>query len=310
MFRLGLDIGGTKIEAAVLDDHGDVAWRQRFATRKNSYTAFFSAVVEVIRLAQAEFSVPLSIGIGIPGTVDAGSARVKNANIQILNGQTFAQDLAQQFQQAVAMSNDANCFTLSEAIDGSGKGADVVFGVILGTGCGGGLSIGGRVIGGANGCSGEWGHTPLPHYRPERDGPAVSCYCSQQNCVESFISGTGFERQYLAHLGEKLQVTDIIEKVNSGDVAAAAIWHRYLDQVARSLANIVNMVDPDVIVLGGGVSNVDILYPELQSRVAHYVFGKQCCTPFRRAMHGDSSGVRGAAWLGGRPHQKRDLNLQ
>lgn len=298
MFRLGLDVGGTKIEAAVLDGDGEIVWRQRASTKKNSYTAFFSGVVEIIRQAQTVFPGPMSIGIGIPGTVDAVSGRVKNSNIQILNERTFADDIVRQLQQPIAVSNDANCFTLSEAIDGSGKGADVVFGVILGTGCGGGLSLGGRVIGGANACSGEWGHTPLPHYRPERDGPAVSCYCGQQNCVESFISGTGLERQYLAHLGEKRQVIDIIYDVKAGDAAAIAIWRRYLDQVARSLANIVNIVDPDAIVLGGGVSNVDILYPELQSRVAEYVFGKQCRTPFRRAMHGDSSGVRGAAWLG------------
>lgn len=298
MLRLGVDVGGTKIEAAVLDGDGGVVWRQRASTKKNSYRAFFGGVVEIIRQAQTAFPGAMSTGIGIPGTVDAVSGRVKNSNIQILNERTFADDIIRHLQQPVAVSNDANCFTLSEAIDGSGKGADVVFGVILGTGCGGGLSIGGRVIGGANACSGEWGHTPLPHYRPECDGPAVSCYCGQQNCVESFISGTGLERQYLAHLGEKLQVVNIIDDVKAGDVAATAIWRRYLDQVARSLANIVNIVDPDAIVLGGGVSNVDILYPELQSRVAEYVFGKQCRTPFRRAMHGDSSGVRGAAWLG------------
>lgn len=298
MFRLGLDVGGTKIEAAVLDGGGEVVWRQRFPTRKNSYAAFFNGVVEIVQHAQGQISGPASIGMGIPGTVDASSGRVKNSNIQILNEKRFADDIARQLQQPVAVSNDANCFTLSEAIDGSGKGGEVVFGVILGTGCGGGLAVGGRVIGGANACSGEWGHTPLPHYRPERDGPAVSCYCGQQNCVESFISGTGLERQYQAHLGERRSVAELVTRVEDGDAAAAAIWRRYLDQVARSLANIVNIVDPDVIVLGGGVSNVGMLYPELQTRVAEYVFGKQCRTPFRRALHGDSSGVRGAAWLG------------
>lgn len=299
MYRTGLDIGGTKIEAAVLDERGKAVWRQRFPTIKSSYADFFNAVVEIIVQARAASSGPMSIGIGIPGSVDARSGRVKNSNILILNDQPFATQITEQLQQPVAVSNDANCFTLSEAIDGSGQGADGVFGVILGTGCGGGLSIARRLITGANSCCGEWGHTPLPHYHPERDGPSVRCYCGQQNCVESFISGTGLERQYQARFGERLPVVEIVNRIKHGDPHAADMWQLYLDQVARSLAIIVNIVDPDVIVLGGGVSNVDLLYPTLQSRVAEYVFGKQCRTPLRQATHGDSSGVRGAAWLGG-----------
>ena len=305
MLRLGLDVGGTKIEAAVLTEQGEIAWRERFPTPKNSYAEFFSSVVGIVRHAQARVAGPMSVGMGIPGTVDPSSGRVKNANIQILNDRPFAEDITDALKQPVAVSNDANCFTLSEAMDGSGKGADVVFGVILGTGCGGGFSVGRRIITGANSCTGEWGHSPLPHYSPVRDGPSVRCYCGQQNCVESFISGTGLERQYRTHYSESLQVIDIIANVKQGDVSATDIWQRYLDQVARSLASIVNIIDPDVMVLGGGVSNVDILYPELEHRVAKYVFGQQCRTPFLRAMHGDSSGVRGAAWLGSQQHLKR-----
>jgi len=299
MYRTGLDIGGTKIEAAVMDERGEIVWRQRFPTIKSSYADFFDAVVEIISQARAAFYGPMSIGIGIPGSVDARSGRVKNSNILILNDRPFAAQITAHMQQPITVSNDANCFTLSEAIDGSGQGSDGVFGVILGTGCGGGFAIGRRLITGVNSCSGEWGHNPLPHYQPERDGPAVRCYCGQQNCVESFISGTGLERQYQARYGEKLSVAEIVSRVKDSDPLAIDMWQRYLDQVARSLAIIVNIVDPDVIVLGGGVSNVDLLYPELQSRVAEYVFGKQCWTTFLQATHGDSSGVRGAAWLGG-----------
>lgn len=296
--RLGLDIGGTKMEAVVLDEQGLVVYRQRYETPKESYQAFFEGVVEVITAAGAAIAQPLSIGLGIPGTVDTHTGLVKNSNILVLNQQSFARELEAALRQPVAVTNDANCFTLSEAIDGSGKGYDTVFGVILGTGCGGGISINKRVISGPNACAGEWGHNALPRYLPAVDGDGVTCYCGQQNCVESFISGTGLERQYYESVKQRSNVLQIMKQVESGEAQSVRLWLRFQDQLARSLAGVVNTLDPDVIVIGGGLSNIDSLYDGLQERVAKYVFGNRCCTPILAATHGDSSGVRGAAWLG------------
>lgn len=296
--KLGLDIGGTKIEAVILDDQGRICYRERYATQKQSYEAFFTSVVEIIRLAQAAFSVPLTVGVGIPGAIDPGSELIKNSNILVLNQQPFARDLEQRLAIPVTITNDANCFTLSEAMDGSGKGYGVVFGVILGTGCGGGLCVDQRLITGPNACAGEWGHNALPRYDVNVDGNAAPCYCGHQNCIESFISGSGLERQFREVFTQHASVPEIVNLVGAGDDGAIVLWQRYSDQLARSLASIINMIDPDVIVLGGGVSNIDMLYEGLQQRVANYVFGRRCHTPILRASHGDSSGVRGAAWLG------------
>ena len=250
-------------------------------------------------IAKARLAVnqPFSVGVGVPGAVDS-ERLIKNSNILVLNQQAFAQDLEQALGMAVPVTNDANCFTLSEAMDGSGYGHSVVFGVILGTGCGGGLCIDNRLISGPNACAGEWGHNALPRYHESQDGTGVRCYCGQLNCIESFISGSGLERQYLNHTAQHAGVPQIMRQVESGDADACLLWERYCDQLARALASVVNTLDPDVIVLGGGVSNIDLLYSGLQARVAQYVFGKQCRTPIVRARHGDSSGVRGAAWLG------------
>jgi fructokinase len=296
--RLGLDIGGTKMEAVVLDERGTVVYRERYPTPKESYQAFLRGIVEVITLARAAISSPLSIGLGIPGTVDSQTGLVKNSNILVLNQQPFARELEAILGQPVAITNDANCFTLSEAMDGSGKGYDVVFGVILGTGCGGGISINQRVISGPNACSGEWGHNALPHYTASTDGDGVACYCGQQNCIENFISGSGLERQYYESVKQHSNVLQIMKQVESGEAQSIRLWLRFQDQLARSLAGIINMLDPDVIVIGGGLSNIRSLYDGLQERVAKYVFGNHCCTPIVAATHGDSSGVRGAAWLG------------
>lgn len=296
--RLGLDIGGTKIEAVVLDDGGEIVYRERYPTPKENYQAFFHGVMDVIAQVRAALSQPLSIGLGIPGTVDSRTGLVKNSNILVLNQHPFSEELKAALAQPVAVTNDANCFTLSEAIDGSGKGHDVVFGAILGTGCGGGISIHQRVVSGPNACAGEWGHNALPHYHPGIDGDAVTCYCGQQNCVESFISGTGLERQYYESVKQRRHVLQIMKQVELGEAQSVLLWQRYQDQLARSLAGVVNTLDPDVIVIGGGLSNIRSLYDGLQERVAQYVFGKHCCTPILAATHGDSSGVRGAAWLG------------
>lgn len=290
--QLGIDIGGTKIEAVVLNENGDTVYRQRYATPKQSYQRFFQAVITAITDAREATQSPLTIGLGIPGAADADGL-IKNSNILVLNQQPFIQQLEEQLVMPVAVTNDANCFTLSEAMDGAGKGYGVVFGVILGTGCGGGL-----FITGPNACAGEWGHNFLPHYQAERDGAPTACYCGQINCIESFISGSGLERQYFQKFGQHVRGPGIIDMLNKGNPQAAQLWDLYQDQLARALAGIINMLDPDAIVLGGGVSNIKQLYPGLQSRIARYVFGKRCCTPIIQAQHGDSSGVRGAAWLG------------
>lgn len=295
--RLGLDIGGTKIEAVILDKQGEVIYRQRYATPKQRYEDFFQAVITAVEEARTAVSEPLSVGLGVPGAVDHRGL-IKNSNILVLNEQPFSQQLEQHLGMPVAVTNDANCFTLSEAMDGGGKGYGVVFGVILGTGCGGGLCIDNRLISGPNACAGEWGHNALPRYHVERDGEAVQCYCGQVNCIESFVSGSGLERQYFHHTTKQASVPAIMKRVDYGDVEACMVWDRYCDQLARALASVVNTLDPDVIVLGGGVSNIALLYPQLQARVAQYVFGRQCGTPIVQARHGDSSGVRGAAWLG------------
>lgn len=295
--QLGLDIGGTKIEAVVLDENGKTVYRQRYTTPKQRYDLFFQAVINAITDARNATRADLTIGLGIPGAAGRDGL-IKNSNILVLNHQPFVQQLEQHFAMPIAVTNDGNCFALSEAIDGAGKGYGVVFGVILGTGCGGGLCVDKRLITGPNACAGEWGHNALPHYRMDKDGESAECYCGQLNCNESFISGSGMERQYFQKFSKNVRVPDIMARLNAGEQHAALIWDLYRDQLARALAGVVNMLDPDVIVLGGGVSNIAQLYPGLQERIAQYVFGKKCFTPVVQARHGDSSGVRGAAWLG------------
>ncbi len=295
--QLGLDIGGTKIEAVVLNENGETVYRQRYTTPKQRYDLFFQAVINAITDARNATRADLTIGLGIPGAAGRDGL-IKNSNILVLNHQPFVQQLEQHFAMPIAVTNDGNCFALSEAIDGAGKGYGVVFGVILGTGCGGGLCVDKRLITGPNACAGEWGHNALPHYRMDKDGESAECYCGQLNCNESFISGSGMERQYFQKFSKNVRVPDIMARLNAGEQHAALIWDLYRDQLARALASVVNMLDPDVIVLGGGVSNIAQLYPGLQERIAQYVFGKKCFTPVVQARHGDSSGVRGAAWLG------------
>jgi len=307
MKRLGLDIGGTKIEAVVLDEQGSVVYRQRYPTCKDNYPAFLNSIREIIQEAEKHVSETLSIGIGLPGTPDPQTHLIKNSNIQIINKQHFLIDITELTGKPVAVANDANCFALSEAIDGSGAGFHAVFGVILGTGCGGGLVVGQRLLTGPNACSGEWGHNPLPHYNSQRDGMTSRCYCGQDNCLESFISGTGLERQYHQNYSKQGDVPGIMSLVRANDITAMQCWDNFLDQVARALASVVNLLDPDVIVIGGGVSNIAELYPSLQQRMAEYVFGNSCCTPLVVAKYGDSSGVRGAAWLG---HQQITQTFQ
>lgn len=298
MLSLGIDIGGSKIEAVVLNSLGETVYKQRYPTEKQSYIAFFTLLCRVIDDVRQAVSHPFSIGICLPGTVEASNGDIKNSNILVINQQPLPAMLEAYCQQPIAISNDANCFALSEAIDGAGKGYDTVFGVILGTGCGGGIAIHQQVIDGRNRCAGEWGHNALPRYSPERDGPTATCYCGQDNCIESFISGTGLSQRYNLRYQRTLTAKEILDAVDMQDDDARSQFTLFQDQLARSLAEVVNLLDPDVIVIGGGLSNRRVLYQGLDTQVARYVFSNTFTTPIVQAVHGDSSGVRGAAWLG------------
>lgn len=298
MLSLGIDIGGSKIEAVVLNPAGEVVYKQRYVTEKQSYASFFQRLCDVIEQVRDALKQPFTIGICLPGTVEASNRCIKNSNILVINQQPLPAMLEAHFQQPIAITNDANCFTLSEAIDGAGRGYDTVFGVILGTGCGGGIAIHQQVLDGRNRCAGELGHNALPRYTPEQDGPTASCYCGQENCIESFVSGTGLAQRYNLYHRTQLSAREIMDAVAAGEQAAVTYFQRYQDQLARSLASVVNLLDPDVIVLGGGLSNSEALYTDLGKRIAGYVFSNTFTTPIVQAIHGDSSGVRGAAWLG------------
>lgn len=296
--HLGMDIGGTKIETVVLDSSGSVVWQHRISTPKASFEQFLQGVIGEVQRAQDKSGEKVSLGFGLPGAIEPGSCLVKNSNIQVVNGHPLRELLSDYFSQPVAVVNDANCFALSEAIDGSGAGYEAVFGAILGTGCGGGVVVHQRLLTGPNACSGEWGHNPLPYYSAEKDGPSHLCYCGQHNCMESFISGSGLARQF--HLLNESAGTaeELVQRMREGRPEALFLWRRFRNQVARAFANIVNALDPDVIVIGGGLSGVSELYSDLSAEMAQYVFGGRCVTPVLAAKHGDSSGVRGAAWAG------------
>jgi fructokinase len=293
MIRIGVDFGGTKIEAAALDGEGRFQARVR-APNPGEYEAARAAVRDLVAEAEREAGAQGSIGIGAPGSVSPKTGLMRNANSVYLNGRPFREDLEKTLGRPVRMANDANCFALSEAMDGAAAGAGVVFAAILGTGCGGGLVANGKLIEGRNGVAGEWGHNPLPWPRAD-ELPAPLCWCNQPGCLELYISGRGFEADY-AH-GQTLDAPAIVAKARAGDAPASAALDRYIDRLARALATVVNLVDPDAIVLGGGMSNVDELYARVPAAIATYAFSDVFETPITAAAHGDSSGVRGAAWL-------------
>ncbi|MCL2893412.1 ROK family protein [Brenneria tiliae] len=299
MLRLGMDIGGSKIEVQVLDDAGRIRYRQRTVTSKENVRTFVDQICSLVSEAETVVGQSCSIGLGLPGSPDPCSGRIKNSNILTINQQPLQQLLTDRLHRPVAIANDANCFTLSEAIDGAGAGLHSVVGVILGTGCGGGVVIDRRLQQGKNGNCGEWGHIPLPYYQPARDGEPHRCYCGQLNCIESFISGTGVARQLSANYRHSVDCVSFFSQLSKQeDPQALALLERIRDQLARSLAMIVNMLDPDIIILGGGLSNVPLLYTNIASLMGQYTFGHYCNTLILPAQHGDSSGVRGAAWLG------------
>lgn len=291
--RFGLDLGGTKIEAVVLDAKGAIVWRQRLPTPQDDYAAICANIAALVAQAEADTHTALSIGIGMPGSLSPKTGLVRNSNTQCLNGRAIKQDLETLLAREIRLANDANCFALSEATDGAGQGAASVFGVILGTGCGGGLVVNGRLQNGANGIGGEWGHNPLPAPRAE-ERPGPDCYCGRQGCNEVWISGSGFARDHAEMTGENLTAAEMMQ-ADTPQVRAS--FERFCDRLARALGAVINLVDPHVIVLGGGLSNIDALYTRIPEIWDAYIFSDAIETRFLKNRHGDSSGVRGAAWL-------------
>ncbi|NMH64545.1 fructokinase [Shewanella salipaludis] len=296
MMRMGVDLGGTKIELVALCDEGRELYRKRVPTPRE-YQATLDAVTTLVLDAEASLGITGTVGVGIPGVVSPFSGLVKNANSTWINGHPLDLDLGARLNREVRVANDANCFAVSEAVDGAAAGKGVVFGVIIGTGCGAGIAINGKVHGGGNGIGGEWGHNPLP-WMTAAEFNSTSCFCGNKDCIETFISGTGFVRDYNAATGQALTSgADIMALAATGDAAANQAFERYMDRLARSLAHVINMLDPDAIVLGGGMSNIDAIYPRLPDLLSKYVLGGECRTPVVQNLYGCSSGVRGAAWL-------------
>lgn len=294
--RLGLDLGGTKIEIIALDDAGQALLRRRIATPQGDYKATLMAVAGLVEDTEVELGQRGSVGIGIPGAESTRTGLIKNANSTCLIGKPLKRDLQALLQREVRLANDANCFALSEAIDGAAAGATSVFGVILGTGVGGGIVIDGKVLQGANGIAGEWGHNPLP--LPEAiDLPLRPCYCGNSGCVESYLSGPALSADHAAHSGQTLNPGAINTGAQQGDIACEATLQRYEARLARALAHVINILDPAAIVLGGGLSNLGRLYVNVPRLWARHVFSDDIVTRLLPPCHGDSSGVRGAAWL-------------
>ena len=293
--RIGVDLGGTKIEAVALDASGADCGRVRVATPRHDYPGTINAIVGVVAQLEQRHG-PASVGVGMPGIVSPATGLVKNANSTWLIGRAFDRDLERALDRPVRVANDANCFALSEAADGAAAGAGIVFGVIAGTGVGGGLVVNGTLLEGAHHIAGEWGHNPLPWPRDEeRPGPA--CYCGRRGCIETFLSGPGLAADYAGLAGAPLDALAIAAAAAVGEPRAVEAMARYVDRMARALATIINVLDPDVIVLGGGLSNIAAVHAGVPARWREYVFSDEVHTQFVKALHGDSSGVRGAARL-------------
>ena len=294
--RIGIDVGGTKIEAIAIADDGSERLRRRIPAPRGDYASTLAAVTGLVRAIEAELGVEATVGIGIPGAISHATGRVKNANSTWLNGTPLPDDLARMLDRPIRLANDANCFALSEAIDGAGAGAGIVFGVIVGTGTGGGVVVDGHVLTGVNGVAGEWGHNPLPAPRGD-ESPGPPCYCGRRGCIETFLSGPALASDYAASGGPGGTAQEIAARAAGGEALAIAALDRYEDRMARALAGVINLLDPHVVVLGGGLSNIDRLYDRVPQLWAPYVFSDTVTTRLLRAVHGDSSGVRGAAWL-------------
>ncbi len=295
--RIGIDLGGTKIEGALIDERGLMRKRLRVPTPRGDYDASIRAIRQIVQSLKRESLGPVTVGVGIPGAPDPKTGLIKNANSTWLNGRALEQDLVLALGQKVRLANDANCFALSEAVDGAGSGEDVVFGVIVGTGCGGGIVAHGHVLTGPNAIAGEWGHHPLPWPDMLEAAAAPRCYCGGVGCIETWISGPGLEADFERVTGEALSAIEIAERARDEDPRADAALTRYETRMARALAQIVNVLDPDVIVLGGGMSNVGRLYENVPPLTHQFILSKNPVTRILPNRHGDSSGVRGAAWL-------------
>lgn len=296
-FRFGIDLGGTKIELLALDANGAECWRRRVATPAGDYAATLHAIAQLVAAAETTLGGTGSVGIATPGAVSRLTGRIKNANSTCLNGQALVQDLEQMLNRNIRIANDANCFALSEATDGAAAGADVVFGVILGTGVGGGIVVKGRALNGANAIAGEWGHNPLPALTDTEQRANLVCYCGRTQCVETWLSGPGLAADHARVTGETLAASDIAARARNGDASAQSTLTRHAERLARALAGVINILDPDVIVLGGGLANIRSLYTDVPRHWAAHVFSDHVTTQLLPPRHGDSSGVRGAAWL-------------
>jgi fructokinase len=296
--RIGVDLGGTKIEIAALDCGGQIVTRRRIKSA-GDYRGTVQTIRDLVLGVERDLGRPATVGVGIPGAISPFTGLVKNANSTWLIGHPFDKDLSQALDREVRVANDANCFALSEAVDGAGAGARTVFGVIIGTGTGGGIAVERRVLSGRNAIAGEWGHNPLPWPDPaELPGPL--CYCGKRGCIETWCSGPGMSREFQQTEGRNMSAEQIAEAAANDDAQASAAIARFERRLGKSLASLINVLDPDAIVLGGGLSNLDRLYTTLPPIVSEYAFSDSISTPIRRNVWGDSSGVRGAAWLWGR----------
>jgi len=296
MIRIGVDIGGSKMEIAAIDGSGAELLRRRAPAPREGYAQAIEAIAQFVLEAEREVGAPCTVGIGTPGAVSRGSGVLRNAYASALNGMPVKPDLERLLRREVRFANDANCFTLSEAIDGAAKGAQVVFGVILGTGVGGGVVTDGRAIEGANSIAGEWGHNSLPWPAPD-EMPGPRCACGRDGCIEAFLSGPGLARDHLLATGEARAPADIAALAESGDRGCAATFERYEERLARALASVINLLDPEVIVLGGGLSNTARLYRNVPARWGRHIYSDTVVTRLVKAAHGDASGVHGAARL-------------
>jgi predicted NBD/HSP70 family sugar kinase len=294
--RLGVDLGGSKIEIIVLDEAGEQRLRRRVATPRGDYVRTLEIIAGLVRAAEVELECRGRVGICTPGAISPASGLLKNSNSVCLNGKPLSQDLQRLLQREVRIANDADCFALSEAADGAAAGAASVFGVIVGTGTGGGLVVHGRLLAGPNAIAGEWGHNPLPWPRDDEQ-PGPVCYCGKTGCIETWLSGPGLERDYRRLGGAMLSADQIAEQDRRGEALAVTCLERYIDRMARAMASVINVVDPEVIVLGGGVGNIERLYRDVPRAWAAYVFSDRVDTRLVPPCHGDSSGVRGAARL-------------
>ena len=294
--RIGIDLGGTKIQIIALAADGREMLRRRIATPEGDYEATLKALSGLVTALETEIGQRGTVGIGIPGTESHSTGLIKNANSTCLIGQPLRRDLQTLLQREIRLANDANCFALSEAIDGSAKDAGIVFGVILGTGVGGGIVVSGQVVQGVNSIAGEWGHNPLPLIGPD-DQPMPDCYCDRKGCIETYLSGPALQRDHFARHGQQLDAAEIDRRASAGDMACEESLRRYEIRLGRALAGVINILDPEVVVLGGGLSKISRLYRNLPACCAPHIFSDVVYTRFVPPQHGDSSGVRGAAWL-------------